>query len=214
MGLAILACVYYVVTGLHIAKFYKSPSSANEPAIKTGSILFGSNLYDYEKYDFITFKRYDSLFLNQEVLFVFRLIAIEGDTLQIDKGVTYVNGVNVDKRLNLQHRYICSRNGFLELQKTEPSLEAYPISKDSVILQIEDKRARELNLKRMMEDPSTSDKTISNVYGSSWTVNYFGPYVIPKGHVFVMGDNRDNAMDSRMLGPIDVTTIKSVIKRR
>lgn len=48
---------------------------------------------------------------------------------------------------------------------------------------------------------------VARPYGCGFTASAAKPYVIPKDRVFVMGDNRDDSIDSRCFGPIRTSHI-------
>jgi len=61
----------------------------------------------------------------------------------------------------------------------------------------------ELRDKRLYIDGAEKTETHAKyIYGDMPRRN-FGPYTVPKGHILVFGDNRDNSYDSRFWGPLD-----------
>jgi signal peptidase I len=56
-----------------------------------------------------------------------------------------------------------------------------------------------VNGERIVEDFTKLDGRSSN----QGPQNHFGPFVVPKDHLFMMGDNRDHSSDSRFWGPVN-----------
>lgn len=58
---------------------------------------------------------------------------------------------------------------------------------------------------RVMEEPYTQGVTAQLGGGIQF------PYTVPKGELFVMGDNRENSLDSRAFGGVGLNMVDSVI---
>jgi len=181
---------------------------SNEPAIKVNKWLLSTNLIAPKTGDFIVYKF-------GYVRRVHRLMATEGDILEIKNGRVYVNSNDFDKNISVMHAYRLNKQQFTLLKPEEMTIPTggAKLAESDYVVFIQDKIASKHKLKehKVILNDRIPDKKIVRVFGKNWDENNFGPLVIPKNKVFVMGDNRDNSEDSRYLGFIDTNNIVGLV---
>lgn len=111
--------------------------------------------------------------------YVKRLIGEPGDKIEVINKVVYVNDTPI-------------------------SME--PI-KGETIMEDMDEKFKEYNL-RFFKTQTGDIEHISQIDEDNGYLSDFGPVVVPDGHYFVMGDNRDYSSDSRIWGYVPYEHIK------
>jgi signal peptidase I len=199
-----LLAVWIILRATNMLQFYSVPTASNEPTLAKGSYIFSSNLITPKRGDFICYKvQFPG---GQSEIYTKRLCGMPGDTLQIKAGELYINGKNSDEGRNLKFNYKIPIHRVSSLKLPQEDMVSMSDRRDTVIARLDEERAKKIGAVRHV-----GQGAISEMYDQNWTTDFFGPYLVPEGHYFVMGDSRHNSGDSRYTGPVAVGDVVGVV---
>ncbi|HVH12085.1 MAG TPA: signal peptidase I [Longimicrobium sp.] len=194
------AVLLFFVIRTFIITAYSIPSESMERTLLVGDYLMANNalfgatlpftdvklpaLRDPRRGEIVVFR---PAYNEPQIDVVKRVVGVPGDTLQMANAVLFRNGERVDEP------YAHYDQGFDE-----------PIDMEGFGVQDPNIRPEAYGAKNHL--PLLVSSVDPRQYRPSR--NNWGPLVVPEGHYWLMGDNRDQSLDSRYMGPIPRRTIR------
>ncbi len=115
--------------------------------------------------------------------YIKRLIGLPGDRIQVREGVLHINGKPVVRE---RIEDFVNRDASGNVMRAPQYRETLPNGVSHRILETE---------------------------GDNWPTDNTPTYVVPPGHYFMMGDNRDNSQDSRFLDMVGYVPAENLVGR-
>lgn len=190
-------------------RVFNIPTTGNSPGIESGDYIYVSNWVSYKRFDFVC---YDAVDPNIGAsTFTHRLCGIPGDTVEIKNGDLFVNGRNADKLLNVKHNYMIPWHCTDKVRKIEgvEFIGRTGGTLDSLYLTMPSRMVKPwMNAKQYIDNEPYK---LNSQFPSDWSLDNFGPIILDEGQIFLLGDNRNASIDSRMYGLANESDIIGVV---
>jgi len=196
IGVAVLIALFLRA---FVVEAFKIPSGSMIPTLQVGDHIFVNKFIYGVRVPFTNIKfgmEYRKPRRGEVIVFIYpkepdkdfikRIVAVEGDTVEVRDNQIFINGVGVPRsHVDGDCRY----EDFVE----------------------DTARWEERRCEAWIED--VNGNTYTTVYDKNGGVHSTRPVTVPKDSVFVMGDNRDNSHDSRFWGfvPFDLIKGKAMV---
>lgn len=162
------------------------PSESMRPTLTNGDYVWVSKLpmKQYERGDILVFEEAGETLIK-------RVVAVEGDRIEYRDHKLYVNGFSKQGAMLGEDRYSGPMRDRVNIIYQEGK---YSIS----VAKVDDESSKTVNHAEI-RDGRNKDQC---EYGAEYI-----RCIVPKGHYFMMGDNRDNSIDSRYFGAVSKENI-------
>jgi signal peptidase I len=193
-----------------------------EETIKKNETIYVHPSDKIERNQIIAFRREEPN--QEEQIWIFRVVGLPGDKVQIKKGQLYVNEQEHKDIDQIKYSYKVRTNGLLN-QKAIENMEYEKLNVNNYLFYLTNAQRNKLKANPVVEDIviNIEDSGVfqRKIFGgdsiNKWNRDNYGPLIVPNGLeqlYFVMGDNRHNAIDSRFIGYISKINIIGVVKNK